>query len=279
MNLIKLATRTKKMVSDNSPVILTAIGVTGTITTAYLAAKASFKAADTLRYEGIRRVNAAAFEREANIALRPTEVEGVDDLQRDTGFIPPKEQVGLVWKYYVPAAVTGVMTCTCIIAASYIGTRRAAALAAAYSLSERALAEYRDKVIERLGEDEHESIRQDIAQDRVDRTAPDREVLFVTDGNVLCHDGYSGRYFMSDKERLRRAANDIAYQVLHSDYATLSDFYDKVGLDSTSVSEEMGWNTENQIELLFSTVETPDGQPCLSYDFAVVPIREPWRFR
>ena len=45
MNIKKIVAYTTKLLNDNSPVILTALGVTGTITTAYLAVKATFKAA------------------------------------------------------------------------------------------------------------------------------------------------------------------------------------------------------------------------------------------
>ena len=82
---------------------------------------------------------------------------------------------------------------------------------------------------------------------------------------------------MCNKETIRRAANDMNYQILKSDWATVTDFYDKVGLEPTSESDEYGWNGEHPLELGFSTHETPDGKPCLSYEFVVSPIRNPWQ--
>ena len=257
MHLSKIPSLTKKLVSDNSPVILTAIGVTGTITSVYLAVKATFKAAEVIQAEKEKPLG----------YIKPKHLTPFDN----------KTKFKLVWKLYVPTAVTCGMTCGCIIAANYIGTRRAAALATAYSLSEKAVAEYKTKVIEKMGEDSEKEVRDEIAQEHVTETAHKSEVLFVS-GEVLCHDGPSGRYFMCDKETLRRAQNDVGYEILHSDYATLSFFYKKVGLEPTSTSDEFGWNSENPCELLFSTTETPDGRPCLSYDFSVVPVRNPWIF-
>ncbi len=55
MTFHEFAKRTEKLVADNSPAILTAWGVTGTLTTAYLTGKASFRAADLLAKDERRR--------------------------------------------------------------------------------------------------------------------------------------------------------------------------------------------------------------------------------
>lgn len=256
MNIHKLVKQSKKLVSDNSPAILTAIGVTGTITTAYLAARASFKASDVIREN------------------KPWDFNGTSPKPEP---LTKKEKALLVWKLYIPAVLTGAATCACILGANYIGTKRAVALATAYSLSKEAAEEYQTKVVDKLGKAEEKQLRDELAQERANKLKS-QEVVFVV-GDSLCHDAFSGRYFMCDKEKIRRAENDINYEILHSDYATLHDFYKIVGLEDTSVSHELGWNAENPLAISYSTVESPDGRPCLSYDFAVVPIRDPWRFQ
>lgn len=256
MNIHKLVRKSKKIVSDNSPVLLTAVGVTGTITTAYLAARASFKAAKYIEEEQCR----------------------LDGFEKSHP-LTKKEKSLLIWKLYIPAVLTGAATCACVVGANYIGTKRAAALAAAYSMAKEAADEYQSKVVDKLGRAEEKQLRDELAQERAKKDASkSQEVVFVV-GDSLCHDAYSGRYFMCDKEKIRRAENDINYEILHSDFATLQDFYDYLKLEETSVSREMGWNAENPCAITFATVEAPDGRPCLSYDFAVVPIRDPWRFR
>src|SRR5690349_5429579 len=97
-----------KFTADNSPTILTALGAVGTLTTAYLAGKASFKAAQILDdYDTI-------------------------SIQENRPPLDAKDKVAVVWKLYIPAASTAIVTVTSIILANRIGTRRAAALAAAY---------------------------------------------------------------------------------------------------------------------------------------------------
>jgi len=62
--------------------------------------------------------------------------------------------------------------------------------------------------------------------------------------------------------------------VLNDFYASLSDFYDLIGLPTTSFSDEVGWNSDRLLELQFSTVLSDDGRPCISIDFRTVPIRD-----
>ena len=253
MTLSEILKRVEKLTIDNSPTILTAIGVTGSLTTAYLTGKASFKAAEILILEH--------------------EEEDLKDIPRSR-----KKDAKRVWKLYIPAASTGAVTVVSIIAANRIGMRRAAAIAAAYSISEKAFAEYKEKVLEKVGENRERSVRDDLAQDRVrNNPSSDREVIITGGGDVLCYDAFTGRYFKSDMETLKKAQNDLNYKVLNNYYASLSDFYDLIDLPRTSYSDEVGWNSDALLELEFSTVMSEDNRPCISINFRIQPIRGYYR--
>ena len=247
MNLRYLASRASKLAADNSTTIFTAIGVTGVITTAYLAGRASYNAAELLLDE--------------KMAGR----DGEDALDI-------REKIDLTWKLYIPPVMTGVVTVGCIIAANRVGTRRAAALAAAYTLSEKAIVEYKEKVVEKLGEKKEQDIRDDLARDRI-RKNPDREVIIIDGNEVRCFEAYTGRYFTSSVEALKKAQNIVNHQVNNSYYASLTDFYDAIGLPRTAMSDEIGWNSDKLLELSFSAVLPEDGRPYVSFDYEVVPIR------
>lgn len=253
MTLISIAKRTEKFLADNSPIVLTAIGVTGTITTAYLTGVATFKAADLILVEEDRQ-------------YRETVGEPRIVLDR-------KEMFLLVWKEYIPAAGVGVITVACIVGANRIGTRRAAAMAAAYSISEKAFTEYKEKVVEKLGDNKERAIRDEIAQDRVLANPPTGREILIGRGDILCFDAYTGRYFMSSMEEIKKAQNDTNYEILHNNYCSLGDFYNRLGLPGTSFSEEVGWSSDHMLEVIFSTVLADDGQPCLTIQFSVDPIR------
>ena len=243
MEFSDLAKRLAKLTTDNSPAIFTALGVAGALTTAYLTGKASFKAAAVIQES----------EKEIDCPLKP------------------REKVEDTWKLFIPPAGSAVVTIACIILANRIGSRRAAALAAAYAISERGFAEYKAKVIEKLGESKEQKVRDEVAQDRV-KNNPFNELVIIGEGQVICYDSYTGRYFMSDMETLRKAENDINYQINHDYYASLTDFYNKIGLPPTSMSDSMGWNADKLLELETSAVLTETNKPCLAIDFRIQPI-------
>lgn len=255
MDIANLLKRTEKLTVDNSPAILTAVGVVGTITTAYLTGVATFRAAEFLSEEAL-----APLWKDKNTPLSMT------------------DEFKLVWKFYIPPVTSGLVTVTAIIYANRIGNRRAAAMAAAYTISERAFSEYKEKVVDKLGEKKERAVRDELAQDRVDRSPVGKtEVIVTGGGDVLCYDVYTGRYFSSSMETLKKAQNDTNYQVLNDTYASLNDFYSRIGLATTKTGEEIGWNNDHQLELLFSTTMSDDSRPCISIDFNVSPVRDYYR--
>lgn len=252
MTLSSIFRQAEQIIADNSPLILTAIGVTGTVTTAIFSGKASFKAGAILDNE--------AYIRELHTPSEPP--------------MTTKEKVSLTWKLYIPAVTTGVLTISCIIAANRIGTRRAAAIAAAYSISEKAFVEYKEKVLEKVGQNKTKQIREELAQDRINANpVSSREVIITGNGDVLCYDSITGRYFESNIETLRKAENDINRQIMNDMYVTLHEFYVAIGLPSTLYSTEVGWNTDTMLELQFSTTLSEDNRPCIAIEYAAYPIR------
>lgn len=236
--------RLEKLTIDNSPAILTALGVTGTLTTAYLTGKATLRAADLIEHE----------------------------LPRNHEF---KDEVKLVWKIYIPPATSAAFTICAIIGANRISNRRAAAIATAYSISERAFSEYKEKVIEKVGEKKERAFRDELAQDRVDANPPTDNTVIITDnGDVLCYDQFTGRYFKSSMEALKRAENEINHQIIHDGYASVSDLYYILGLPITAFSDEVGWNQDRMLEIVYSTTLSPDNKPCIAIDFDLHPTRK-----
>ena len=249
LDIREFARRAARHVLSNSPLILTVVGVTGTLTTAYLVGKASFKAAEIL------------VENESRY----------DPLEA-------KEKVELVWKLYIPAATTGLITVVAIIGANRIGARKAAALAAAYALSERSFEEYQAKVLEKMGDRKEQEIRDEVMRERVKiDPASLQEVVVVGAGRVLCYEGYTGRYFMSDMQSLQRAENTLNRRIVNDGYATLSDLYDILGLTHTDISGYIGWNTDNDVRLQYTTLMSDDDRPCIAFSFSDPPFPEYFR--
>lgn len=252
MNLAQTMKRLEKFTIDNSPAILTAIGITGTLTTAYLTGKATIKAT----------------------RLIDEELERVNYGRRDPELLPtPRDIVLYTWKLYIPAIVTGTLTVAAIFGANRVSTRRATAVATAYSITERAFAEYKDKVVQKVGEKKEQTYRDEIAQERVTKNPPDSLVVMTDGGDVLCYDQFTGRYFRSTMEDLKQAENTINHQILHDGYASLTDLYSELGLKPTSFSDEVGWTIDYLLKMNFSTTLSEDNKPCLAIDFDLRPSR------
>jgi hypothetical protein len=256
MSIASLAKSVEKFSADNSPMILTAIGVAGTITTAILSAKA-----------GIQAHGLVVAEEQS----RTMESEPFRNVKLDA-----KTKVQLTWKVWVIPASVGTVTCTSIIMANRIGTRRAAAMATAYMVTTEAFDEYKHKVVEKLGETKERQIHDEVAQDRMRRV--DSSHVVIGEGKVLCFDQYTGRYFDSTVESIKKAMNDTNYEILQQNSASLSSFYDRIGLPPTSFSEEFGWSSDKPMDILFSTTLAEDGKPAVSIDFTVKPIRDYYKF-
>lgn len=236
----------RESVSKHSPEILTGIGIAGMITTTVLAVRATPKAL---------------------ILIADKEEENPDEP------LNAMDKVKATWPCYIPSALTGALSVACLIGATSVNVRRNAALATAYSLSESALKEYQEKVIETIGEKKEQGIRDSIAKDKIKADpVANHEVIITGKGATLCYDSVSGRYFQSDIEKLRKAENELNRVMLSEMYVSLNDFYCEIGLEPTRVGDDIGWNIDKgYIHLDFSAQLTEDGEPCLVLDYQLAP--------
>lgn len=239
MDLKTTASHAEKFLRDNSPAILTGFGVTGVVSTAYLAHQVGF----TTGYRG---------------AI-------LDD--RGDRPLTRREWVRDHWKRYIPAVLSGGATITCIVLATKISNRRTAVITAAYSVSERAFSEYKEKIKEKLGEKKEQGIRDEIAADKIrDSESRQQVVILGGEGDPLCCELHTMRYFHSNMETLRKAANDVNALILRQDYAYLHDFYHFAKIPQTSADYDFGWTSDRLMELEFTSTLFK-GQPCLAFEY------------
>lgn len=247
-NLSNVFKSTQVWMSKHSPEILTGLGIAGMATTTVLAVKATPKAMKLIEKK----------KNDMNLTSEDKLTVG--------------ETIKVAWKPYIPAAVTGTMSIACLVGASSVHLRRNTALAAAYHLSETALTEYKEKVVETIGKNKEKTIRDKVNKDRVEKNPPtDKEIILTGDGDTLCYDYHSGRYFKTTIDKLKKIENELNARLLREDYISLNDFYDELGLSFTKLGDDLGWNvSKGLIEFSFSSQLVND-TPCLVLNYNVAP--------
>ena len=258
-NMAAMLKNVKMVLSNHSPEILTGLGIAGMITTTILAVSATPKALDL---------------------IAEAEEKKIDEGHKEP--LTKLEIVKAAWKPYIPAAVTCVTSAVCLIGAGTVHSKRNAALATAYNLSTTALAEYKQKVIETVGEKKEQTIRDKVAEERINKEPANPSTIIVSgNGNTRCFDTITKRRFISDIETIKRIVNELNRKMVNGeDYISLNEFYYELGLDEVSIGDELGWNVvRGLIEIDYSAQLDTDGVPCIVIDYTVAPKRgyNSWR--
>jgi len=237
----------------NAPTILTVMGSAGVVTTAIMASKATIEAYNDFEYE-------------ENVRLKSKEPA-----------MTRMEIVKREWRYYIPTLIMGGSTIACIIGANSISTKRQLALVSAYTLAEESLRDYERQVRETLGEKKAAAIRESIDRHKIEQNQPSEDKVIITGaGDCLCYDTYTGRYFKSDIEKIKRAENDLNKRLLNEMFISLNEFYWALGLDPVQAGNDMGWNVneEGLIDVRYSSqIADYNGheEPCLVISYIIGP--------
>lgn len=260
MQIKALAQQGLNFLQKNSPYILTGLGCAGVVSTAVMTGKAAIKAYEEVdRYEDLQTMK---------LSNEELENRGNPHYYEST----MKERFMLTWKYFVPPVIMGASSVACIIGAQTVNTRRHAALASLYTLTDQTLKDYQEKIKEKLGERKEAKIHEEIAQDVLDSHPVSKENIIRTAyGDTLCFDTYSGRYFTHDIEKLRRIQNDFNHELMGVMWMPLNDLYYLMGLESVKMGEDLGWTVDELLEFKFESKLTDDERPCLVVDYDLTP--------
>ena len=231
----------------HGPEILTGFGIVGMFTAIGLAVKATPKAMDSIENK--------------KQELR------VDKLK-------PADTIKATWKHYLPTIAMSGASAACLIGANTVSLKRNAALVAAYKFTESAFTEYKEKVVETIGEKKEQTVKEAIAKSRIDnKPVVEQQVVFTEKGNTLCYDIPSDRYFRSDIEQLKKGVNELNRRMINETYISLNEYYDEIGLHSTESGDILGWNTDKGlVDVYFSSRLTDKGEPCLAIGFNNPPV-------
>ena len=180
----------------HSPEILVVTGVVGMVASAVLACKATPKA--TAIIEETKKDTAVI----RDIVENPEKMPEVkrEDVKKQLTLTYTKTGLSLA-KTYAPAVALGALSVTCIFAGANIFHKRNVALAAAYTTIDNSFKGYRQRVVERFGEELDRELKYGIKAKEVEETVVDE----------------------NGKEKTVKKTVEVANPDLHSPYAFFFD--------------------------------------------------------
>lgn len=244
-----MAVRTgKQLIAKNSPKILAAMGIGFGVGSVAFAVKGTINAVEIVN------------EKKA------------EDPEKE---LTKTDIVKCVWKEYVPTVGLTVASAACIVGSVHISARRLAMMTAAYAMSEDSFKKYKEKAREMFGDRKEEELRGSIHQDEINLDPPEDPTIIRTgNGETLFKDAFTGQYFYSSVDSVRRTMNEINNLMLHDYYVCINDVETELGIEQSKAGIDYGWNFQDGslIEPLFTTELSPDGRtPIIVLDYMEAP--------
>lgn len=242
----------KGKVEKHSPEILMGVGVVGVVTGTVMACRATLKLNDILEEAQETRDKIKEVASNPNYEDKYTEEDAKKDLT--INYV----QTGVkVAKLYAPAVAVGVAGVGCVLASHDIMKKRNVALSAAYLTVDKSFKEYKQRVVDRFGEEVEKEIRYGIKAEEIVETVTDEEgnettvTETVKTMNPTLYSDYA-RFFdeaspcwQNDPEynlMFLRAQQQYANDLLRAKGRLfLNDVYDMLGIEKTKAGQIVGW--------------------------------------
>lgn len=237
----------------HSPEILIVAGVVGTVVSAIMACKATTKVNDILGNSKITVDSIHNCQSDESIAEDYTP----EDAKKDLAIVYIQTGVKLA-TLYAPAVALGVLSLGSILASNNLLRQRNVALAAAYATVDKGFKEYRNRVVERFGEEIDRELKYNIKAKKFEETIVDaetgKEKKVKTTINVADPNTYSdyARFFDEGSRNWEknseynlvflRAQKQYANDLLRSKgHLFLNEVYDMLDIPRTKAGQAVGW--------------------------------------
>lgn len=235
-----------KYLSKNSPAILTGCGIAGIVVTAVTAVYATMEASE--------------------------KINDAEEVKQEP--LTNKEIVQVAWKSYIPVALAGASSAACFVGAQTINMRRNMALATLYSMTANNFSDYREAVVKKLGEKKEEEVRDEVSRKQIEENPVESSEVIIGDGDTLCYDSWSGRYFRSSIEKIRGAVNTINHDLNSELTIPLNDFYFLLHLPTVKAGDKAGWNIDKPMKVYFSSQIAENNEPCIVINYYTEPMED-----
>lgn len=229
----------------NSPHILFAAGVVGTVASTVLASRSTLKLSDTLDELEVSKNNVLAVK---------------DGLDKGVATVTKKVYVNEVTRHYTetslklgklygPAVLCGVAGIACLTGSHIQLTRRNSALMAAYAAVDTAYKNYRERVRQAVGENKELDLYRGMKTETIKNELDKKEVVRSVDPNkwsayARFFDECSWKWEKNPElNRLHvQAAQNFANEKLRAKgYVFLNEVYEMLGLEKSQAGQVVGW--------------------------------------
>ena len=239
-------------IKKHSPEICIAVGVVGIVTSAVMACKATTKLSDVLE---------DSKEQLDLIHEAPQMEELADEFDENTArkdLARVYFQTGVeVAKLYAPSVILGTLSISCVLASNNILRKRNMALTAAYAAVDKGFKEYRERVVERYGEEVdyelvHNIQKKEITETVVDEKGKEKQVKKTVDvadtsvtNDYVKYFTRSNPYWDDSQDYvelfLRSQQNYANDRLKIETVLTLNDVYESLGFQKTKAGMVVGW--------------------------------------
>ena len=242
----------KGKVEKHSPEILMGVGIVGVVATTVTACRATMKLNDILDECEETRDKIKSVQENPAYDDRYSD----EDAQKDLTINYVQTGVKIA-KLYAPSVALGVLSVGCLVGSHSVMQKRNAALSAAYLTVDKSFKEYKQRVIDRVGEEVEKEIRYGIKAEEVVETVTDEDgnETTVTETvkmmNPNLYSDYArffdeaSPYWQKDPEYnlvFLKAQQQYANDLLRAKGRLfLNDVYDMLGIEKTKAGQIVGW--------------------------------------
>jgi hypothetical protein len=223
----------------NSPALLFGTGVVGVVGTVVLASRATLKLSDIVEDTSTKLEKVKTLE-------DPTYSE--QDRARDKAIVYTKASIDIS-KLYLPAVAIGIVSIGCLTGSHIVLNRRNVALSAAYAGAEKALREYRERVVTEVGPEIERKIWQ--PTEKVDAIDENGKKVKIDVPTAAGGSPYKVLFDESNKNWNRDVGYNQVFISSQNMYANdllrakgvvfLNDVHDMLGLERTKAGQIVGW--------------------------------------
>lgn len=253
--------KTKFAIKKNSPELLLGAGIVGAVTGAVVACKETPKAIDIYNSGAEDLAHTHEVNENRDVYFDNPEEYTDKDYRKDIMIIYMQTGAKLI-KNYAPAIVIGGASIASLLASHNLMKKRALALASAYAAVDTAFKEYRQRVVDKYGEEEDKKLRYGLTDgtETIEITDENgntkKKKVKVIDANpspagmsmyARLFDEFNSPYqynrssYLVNESFVRHMETYMNDKLTAEGYLFLNDVYDALGMSKTDFGNVVGW--------------------------------------